>query len=88
MNIKRGWTMKYRFMLVAVFVLCMVFVGTFTTRAEDNKTIEFTDMGWPKILDDNKWTSQLIFDTVQACYQGTIRSVSYTHLTLPTTPYV
>ena len=74
--------MKYRFMLVAVFVLCMVFVGTFTTRAEDNKTIEFTDRGWPKILDDNKWTSQLIFDTVQACYQGTIRWVVLSHPTL------
>ena len=74
--------MKYRFMLVAVFVLCMVFVGTFTVRAEDNKTIEFTDRGWPKILDDNKWTSQLIFDTVQACYQGTIRWVVLSHPTL------
>ena len=74
--------MKYRFVLVTVFVLCMVFVGTFTIRAEDNKTIEFTDRGWPKILDDNKWTSQLIFDTVQACYQGTIRWVVISHPTL------
>ena len=74
--------MKYRFVLVAVFVLCMVFVGTFTARAEDNKTIEFTDKGWPKILDDNKWTTQLIFDTVQACYQGTIRWVVLSHPTL------
>jgi len=51
-------------------------------KAEDNKTIEFTDKGWPKILDDNKWTSQLIFDTVQACYQGTIRWVVLSHPTL------
>ena len=65
--------MKYRFVLVTVFVLCMVFVGTFTVRAEDNKTIEFDDRGWPKILDEDEWRSQLVFDTVQACYQGTIR---------------
>ena len=43
--------------------------------AEDNKTIEFDDRGWPKILDDDEWRSQLVFDTVQACYQGTIRWV-------------
>ena len=74
--------MKYRFVFVAVFVLCMVFVGTFTVRAEDNKTIEFTDRGWPKILDDDKWTTQMLFDTVQACYQGTIRWVVLSHPTL------
>jgi len=26
-------------------------------------------------LDDDEWRSQLVFDTVQACYQGTIRWV-------------
>jgi hypothetical protein len=47
-------------------------------RAEDNKTIDepqFTERGFPKILDDDTWTSQLIYDTIGACYQGTIRWV-------------
>ena len=62
------------------FILCMLFVFGIMVmvsqvNAEDNKTIEFDDKGWPKILDDDEWRSQLIFDTVQACYQGTIRWV-------------
>jgi hypothetical protein len=81
-NYFKNETMKFRFVIVAVFVLCMVFVGTFTARAEDNKTIGFTDRGWPKILDDDKWTTQMLFDTVQACYQGTIRWVVLSHPTL------
>jgi hypothetical protein len=51
-------------------------------NAEDNKTVEFTDKGWPKILDDDKWTTQLVFDTVHACYQGTIRWVVLSHPSL------
>ena len=69
-------------MSVLLFLIIMLVVGISSIRAEDNKTIEFTDRGWPKILDDNKWTSQLIFDTVQACYQGTIRWVVLSHPTL------
>ena len=69
-------------MTVLLFLIIMLVVGISSIRAEDNKTIEFTDRGWPKILDDNKWTSQLIFDTVQACYQGTIRWVVLSHPTL------
>ena len=62
------------------FILCMLFVFGIMVmvsqvNAEDNKTIEFDDKGWPKILDDDEWRSQLVFDTVQACYQGTIRWV-------------
>jgi hypothetical protein len=34
---------------------------------------QFTERGFPKILDDDTWTSQLIYDTIGACYQGTIR---------------
>jgi len=67
---------------VLLFLIIMLVVGISSIRAEDNETIEFTDRGWPKILDDNKWTSQLIFDTVQACYQGTIRWVVLSHPTL------
>ena len=64
---------------VLVFLIILLVAGISSVRAEDNKTIEFTDRGWPKILDDDKWTSQLVFDTVQACYQGTIRWVVLSH---------
>jgi len=67
---------------VLLFLIIMLVVGISSIRAEDNKTIEFTDRGWPKILDDNKWTSQLIFDTVQACYQGTIRWIVISNPTI------
>ena len=62
--------------LVFWFGLFFMLVGVGEViKAEDNKTIEFDDKGWPKLLDDDEWRSQLIFDTVQACYQGTIRWV-------------
>ena len=67
---------------VLVFLIILFVVGISTLRAEDNKTIGFTDRGWPKILDDDKWTTQMLFDTVQACYQGTIRWVVLSHPTL------
>ena len=60
---------------VLLFLIIMLVGGISVLRAEDNKTIEFDDRGWPKILDDDEWRSQLVFDTVQACYQGTIRWV-------------
>ena len=60
---------------VLMFLLISILTGLFVVKAEDNKTIEFDDKGWPKILDDDEWRSQLVFDTVQACYQGTIRWV-------------
>ena len=60
---------------VLMFLLISILAGLFVVKAEDNKTIEFDDKGWPKILDDDEWRSQLVFDTTQACYQGTIRWV-------------
>ena len=59
-------------LIFGLIVFLMVFFVK-GVRAEDNKTIEFTDRGWPMILDEDKWRTQLLFDTVQACYQGTIR---------------
>ena len=52
--------------LVAMFVLCMFLVGTFTAQAEENKRLEINtaEMGWP---------TQIVYDSVQACYQGTYR---------------
>ena len=67
---------------VLLFLIIMLVGGISVLRAEDNKTIEFTDRGWPMILDDDKWTSQLVFDTVQACYQGTIRWIVLSNPTL------
>ena len=74
--------MTNKILFIWLFLLFFIFGGMVMVsqvKAEDNKTIEFTDKGWPKILDDNKWTSQLIFDTVQACYQGTVRWVVVSH---------
>jgi len=67
---------------VLLVVMILLVAGVAVVKAEDNKTIEFDDKGWPKILDDDKWTTQLVFDTVQACYQGTIRWVLLTNPSL------
>jgi len=65
-------------MAILLFLIIMLVAGISVLRAEDNKTTDepmFTERGFPKILDDDKWTSQLIYDTIGACYQGTIRWV-------------
>jgi len=65
-------------MSVLLFVLILLVAGLFVVKAEDNKTTDepvFTERGFPKILDDDKWVSQLVYDTIGACYQGTIRWV-------------
>ena len=63
---------------VLLILIIMLVAGVAVVKAEDNKTIDepkFTERGFPKILDDDKWTSQLVYDTIGACYQGTIRWV-------------
>jgi len=70
--------MKYTIFTSMIFLILFIFgamVMVSQVKAEDNKTFEFDDRGWPKILDEDEWRSQLVFDTVQACYQGTIRWV-------------
>ena len=65
-------------MSVLLFVMILLVVGIVAVKAEDNKTTDepvFTERGFPKILDDDKWVSQLVYDTINACYQGTIRWV-------------
>ena len=55
----------------------MMFVST-SVEGVDNKTTDDpirTAGGFPKILDDGEWSSQLVYDTISACYQGTIRWV-------------
>ena len=50
-------------------------------RAEDNITTNTPDFrnAYPNILDDNTWKSQLVYDTIGACYQGTIRWILMTN---------
>ena len=65
-------------MSVLIFLLILIVAGLFAVRAEDNKTIDkpkYTSGGFPIILDEGKWSSQLLYDTIGACYQGTIRWV-------------
>ena len=75
MKTETKYFFKKAFIVGLIFGLIVFLMIFFVkgVRAEDNKTIEFDDRGWPKILDEDEWRSQLVFDTVQACYQGTIR---------------
>ena len=54
------------FVIVAVFILCLFFVGLFTAKGEEDKRLEIntSEIGWP---------TQIIYDSVNACYQGTYR---------------
>ncbi len=77
--------MKHTIFVYMVFLMLFIFGGMIMisqVKAEDNKTIEFDDRGWPKILNDDEWRSQLIFDTLQACYQGTVRWIVMSNPTL------
>ena len=72
-------------MSVLIFLLILIVAGLFAVRAEDNKTIvdpTRTSGGFPKILDKDKWSSQLVYDTIGACYQGTIRWILLTNPSL------
>ena len=56
--------------LIFMFVLSLSFVGY---AKSENKPAPRTGFGFPKILEEDKWTTQLIYDTTIACYQGTLR---------------
>ena len=63
-------------MNVLLFLIILLVAGVSVVKAQDNKTIDepkFTKGGFPKILDEGEWSSQLIYDTIGACYSGTIR---------------
>ena len=63
-------------MAILLFFIIMLVAWISVVKAEDNKTTvdpTRTAGGFPKILDDGEWSSQLVYDTVGACYQGTIR---------------
>ena len=75
---------KY-FKSILIFLMILIVAGLFAVRAEDNKTTvdpTRTSGGFPKILDKDKWSSQLVYDTIGACYQGTIRWVILTNPSL------
>ena len=48
-----------------IFLLILILTGLFAVRAEDNKTRKKVIL--------KEWTTQLLYDTTNACYQGTIR---------------
>jgi len=60
-------------MSVLLFLIIMLVAGMFVVRAEDNET---------KKVVLKEWTTQLLYDTTNACYEGTIRWVLLTHPSL------
>ena len=71
------WLYYFQWIAIVIgLVALLLFATSYEAKGVDNKTIKepvFTERGFPKILDDDKWVSQLIYDTIGACYQGTIR---------------
>ena len=80
-NMKRDAFLHIVSFASIVFLILFMFgamVMISQVRAEDNKTIDepkYTRGGFPKILDEGEWSSQLVYDTIGACYSGTIRWV-------------
>ena len=71
--------------IMGCLVGCIFIYGVFNVKAEDNKTINDpprTPGGFPKILDDDVWPSQILYDTIGACYTGTIKWVVLTNPSL------
>ena len=82
---------KYFFMkviagcLILGLICFLMFFFVKGVRAEDNMTVKEqfrTRGGYPKILDEGKWSTQLLWDTTNACYQGTIRWIVMTNPSL------
>ena len=57
--------------LILMFVLILSFGGVVVAKDDPPRT----PGGFPKILDNDNWPSQILYDTIGACYQGTIRWV-------------
>ena len=64
---------KYKKIIIGVlvFLIALLVLGLFTVRAEDNKTRKV-------VL--KEWTTQLLYDTTNACYQGTIKWIFLSNL--------
>ena len=74
MNIKKFLkNEKYTKIIVGVlvFLLVILLAGLFAVRAEDNTTRKKVIL--------KEWTVQLLYDTTNACYQGTIRWIMMTN---------
>jgi hypothetical protein len=73
------------FLIVFFFIIHNYYGVPSLIGAEDNKTIvdqSRTKGGYPKILGEGKWSTQLLWDTTNACYQGTIRWIVMTNPSL------
>ena len=46
--------------LLIIFVLTLSFAG----YGKDNESLPRTEFGFPKILEENKWESQIVYDTI------------------------
>jgi hypothetical protein len=64
-------------MSVLLFLIIMLVAGMFVVKAEDNET---------KKVVLKEWTTQLLYDTTNACYEGTIRWVLLSHHSLLGSP--
>ena len=64
-------------MSVLLFLIIMLVAGMFVVKAEDNET---------KKIVLKEWTTQLLYDTTNACYEGTIRWVLMNHPSLLGSP--
>ena len=87
MKIDTKYFFKKAFIVGLIFGLIVFLMVFFVkgVRAEDNKTIvdqSRTKGGYPKILGEGKWSTQLLWDTTNACYQGTIRWIVMTNPSL------
>jgi len=58
---------------VLLFLIILLVVGISAARAEDNET---------KKVVLKEWTTQLLYDTTNACYEGTIRWILLSHPSL------
>ena len=64
--------------MIIGIVIVLIITSSSKVGAIDNKTIDGpprTPGGYPLILEDDVWPSQILYDTIGACYQGTIKWV-------------
>ena len=61
--------------LIILIPVCMFIMQLTVVRAMDNKTQGTGNQRFILVPDD-EWPSQVIFDTIQVCYQGTVRWIA------------
>ena len=67
------WMYYFEWIAIVVGIVVVLWItSTYKAEASDNRTR--TSGGFPIILDEDKeWPSQLLYDTIGACFQGTIQ---------------